>query len=136
MAMKPSPSGLSRTPPFIRIFGVGLPGADEGDLAPPQQCLYFNPDPQGQGSFLPVFTITIFLSFPCVCADWILLWWIFRRFHVFADFDVGLELAIELEVDQVAGILFLATVADDKFSFDREQEVHIQSAQLEHVVIN
>src|SRR5437867_48719 len=55
MAMKPSPVGLERIPPFIRTAGI-KPFRGDGDgvngFGAPQQRLYFRPDPQGHGSFL------------------------------------------------------------------------------------
>ena len=36
---------------------------DEDAFLTPQQFLYFNPDPQGHGSFLPVVAMTVFSIF-------------------------------------------------------------------------
>src|SRR6266481_320793 len=47
--------GSKRTPPFIRIPDM-RPAKGDAPFAP-QHCLYFRPDPHGQGAFLPTVLI-------------------------------------------------------------------------------
>jgi hypothetical protein len=65
------------------------------------------------------------------------LWWLLRRRRgVVDEFNVCLELAIKLEMDQVAKIVFLSAVGDDEFGARRQEEIHIKAAQPDEIVID